>query len=61
MKCSICKEQIKGDVVTDSEGLQKVVSEKGHNAYPINNGRCCDNCNLNLVIPSRLILIQKVK
>ena len=29
MECSICKEQITG---------------YGHNAEPINNGKCCDKC-----------------
>jgi hypothetical protein len=26
----------------------------GHNAQPINNGRCCDDCNNTVVIPERL-------
>ena len=39
MDCSICKDKING--------------KYGHNAQPINNGRCCDNCN-NLVIIARL-------
>ena len=25
-----------------------------HNAQPINNGRCCDTCNLIYVIPTRM-------
>ncbi len=39
MKCSICKEKIKG---------------YGHNAQPINNGKCCDKCNVKKVIPERI-------
>ena len=38
MKCSICKEKIEGF---------------GHNAQPINDGKCCDECN-NLVIIERI-------
>lgn len=26
----------------------------GHNAYPVNEGRCCDECNTMVVIPVRL-------
>ena len=39
MTCSICNE--------DFEGF-------GNNAEPINNGRCCDFCNMAVVIPTRL-------
>lgn len=28
----------------------------GNNAQPINNGRCCNNCNNHTVIPARLEL-----
>lgn len=26
----------------------------GHNALPINHGRCCDACNATAVIPARI-------
>lgn len=26
----------------------------GNNAQPINNGRCCDNCNYMKVLPARI-------
>lgn len=26
----------------------------GNNAYPVNDGRCCDDCNSKYVIPARL-------
>ena len=29
----------------------------GNNAQPINNGRCCDECNMLVVIPARIALI----
>ena len=35
MKCSICKKEFK---------------EHGNNAQPINNGRCCDDCNILVII-----------
>ena len=39
MKCSICKEDMFGKF--------------GHNAQPINDGICCDDCNT-LVILERI-------
>lgn len=29
----------------------------GNNAQPVNNGRCCDKCNADIVIPARLMQI----
>ena len=26
----------------------------GNNAYPVNRGRCCDECNANIVVPARI-------
>lgn len=37
--CSICKKQYVG---------------YGNNAEPINEGRCCEECNCKKVIPARL-------
>jgi hypothetical protein len=37
--CSICKKPYEGF---------------GNNAQPVNSGRCCDDCNWNVVIPVRL-------
>ena len=45
MKCSICKYEIKPDI----GGW-----DKGHNAEPINRGRCCGMCNDLVVIPRRI-------
>lgn len=45
MKCSICKNEI----LIESNGWAE-----GHNAEPVNDGRCCCNCNVNVVIPERL-------
>jgi hypothetical protein len=45
MKCSICKKEIIPDVVGWN---------KGHNAQPINNGRCCTDCNNSVVLTARI-------
>ena len=45
MKCSICKKEI----VKEPNGW-----DSGNNAWPINDGRCCNDCNLTKVIPARL-------
>ncbi len=42
MDCSICHLEIE--------------DEFGHNAEPINTGRCCDSCNSTFVIPHRIKL-----
>ena len=35
MNCSICNEKVEGF---------------GNNAQPINDGRCCDDCNISVII-----------
>lgn len=37
--CSICFSEYRG---------------MGHNAYPINDGRCCSRCNNDIVVPTRI-------
>jgi hypothetical protein len=44
--CSICNEPIQPDAQTGWSG--------GHNAEPINKGRCCGDCNASVVVPERL-------
>lgn len=46
MKCSICGLEIKPHPVTSYVG--------GNNAWPVNEGRCCDTCNETVVVPRRL-------
>lgn len=48
MKCCICG---------------KTIEDKwGNNPYPVKNeGRCCSECNWNVVIPARLEKIYKEK
>ena len=31
----------------------------GNNAQPVNDGRCCDECNLNIVVPYRIYLMRE--
>jgi|APSaa5957512535_1039671.scaffolds.fasta_scaffold385760_2 hypothetical protein len=51
MKCSICEENLeeqKHPITGD------IFWNKGHNAEPINDGRCCDICNDTIVIARRM-------
>ena len=51
MKCSICK----GEIEQEKHPVTgKVFWTEGHNAEPINNGRCCGMCNQTKVIPERM-------
>ena len=42
--CSICGKEYSGF---------------GNNAWPVNDGRCCDQCNSEYVIPERLYNMSK--
>ena len=37
----------------------KVIWTEGNNAEPVREGRCCDDCNMNKVVPARLILSKR--
>ena len=54
LTCSICQHDIDHH---SHEG--KVYWTSGHNASPVTDGRCCDACNTNVVIPARLTAILK--
>ena len=58
MKCSICKEDITSDSNGEWDGRLsrycRHLNYSGHNAEPVNDGRCCDVCNDTVVIPARL-------
>ena len=49
-KCSICSETI----IPDLDGW-----DGGHNAEPINSGKCCGFCNSRIVTPTRIVLYYK--
>ncbi len=44
MKCSICGNEIE---------VNCFGWDQGHNADPVNGERCCDRCNMQVVIPAR--------
>ena len=49
MECSICNNEIETNPLTNWD--------QGHNAEPVNEGRCCDFCNSSVVIPTRIGII----
>ena len=49
--CSICDGPIEPRRRPDGE----IYWEHGHNAWPINDGRCCTSCNDTVVVPRRII------
>jgi len=50
--CSICSGRI--DIVGPPEAGWR----GGHNAEPINSGRCCSECNDKFVIAARIVRMQ---
>ena len=50
MKCSICGQEIIPNPITGWA--------EGNNAQPVNDGRCCDDCNSNVVLPRRIADMQ---
>jgi hypothetical protein len=46
MKCCLCKKEIP----VEANGYAE-----GHNAEPLRKGRCCNECNLAIIIPLRLV------
>jgi len=55
MRCVICKGPI--EVKRTPEG--KVYWDGGNNAEPVAEGRCCDVCNADIVIPTRFMGVAK--
>ena len=49
LECAIC-----GDTIDNSHGLD------GHNPEPVIEGRCCEECNLKVVIPVRMKMVNGV-
>ena len=50
MTSIICKGEI--EPLKNAEGI--VYWTEGHNAEPIAEGRCCDRCNEDIVVPHRI-------
>ena len=58
LNCSICKEKIDEQIIKNTNPIFhdiEVYWTEGHNAEPINDGRCCTECNNNVVIPLRIL------
>ena len=53
-KCSICEGHI--EPLRNDSGED--VWEGGNNAEPVNDGRCCNQCNMTVVIPARIAMIE---
>ena len=51
MNCSICHGPINEH---KNEATGEAYWTTGHNAQPVNDGRCCTSCNVSVVIPARI-------
>ena len=49
MDCCICNRPIEPD---------QYGWDEGHNANPVKDGRCCDGCNRDVVVPHRMALLM---
>ena len=54
MKCCICKGEIEKQYTEEGE----MYWDQGNNAQPIDDGRCCNECNAHIVIPARMAEIK---
>ena len=54
MKCCICKAEIEKQYTKDGV----MYWDQGNNAQPIDDGRCCNECNAHIVIPARMAEIK---
>lgn len=50
-KCSICGGPIE---ILHHPDTGVVVWSNGNNAEPVNNGRCCNECNMTVVLKARV-------
>ena len=55
IECSICKNEIEKQLDEDGD----ILWDHGHNAEPVTEGRCCNDCNMNVVIPARITMMLK--
>ncbi len=51
LRCSICEEII----TPDPDGW-----DGGHNAEPINSGKCCGFCNARIVEPTQILVFNAI-
>ena len=53
-KCSICKEPL--DILVDAK-TDEIYWDHGNNAEPVNSGKCCQLCDTEVVLPTRLQML----
>ena len=51
MKCCLCGGEIEKQ---RNPKTGEIFWDKGNNALPLKDGRCCSTCNLTKVLPARL-------
>lgn len=51
MKCCICEREIEREPITGWD--------QGHNAEPVDDGRCCRECNDTVVVPTRIAIVMR--
>ena len=56
--CIICAETIKPKFLGLDKECNKHYWYDGNNAEPIAKGKCCDKCNIGVVIPHRFTDLQ---
>ena len=54
MICVICHKDIEPD--RDADG--NIYWTEGNNAQPVGEGRCCNKCNIDIVVPMRFAEID---
>tara|TARA_R110000868_G_scaffold81260_3_gene230148 strand:+ start:15492 stop:15689 length:198 start_codon:yes stop_codon:yes gene_type:complete len=54
MDCCICKKQIEPQRTESGE----IYWTQGNSALPIHDGRCCNKCNAEIVIPARFTEVK---
>ena len=54
MECCLCEGQIEEKYTPQGE----MYWDSGNNAQPVKDGRCCGECNIMVVIPKRLEIIN---
>jgi hypothetical protein len=51
--CSICQQPF-----SMTNCFNPYTVKYGNNAQPVNDGKCCDECNRDIVIPARIVIVQ---
>jgi|TARA_X000001382_G_scaffold41093_1_gene27583 hypothetical protein len=58
LECCICHKQIKPKYLGKDNDGNDHYWEEGNNALPIHDGKCCDDCNVKIVVPARFTEIK---